>query len=70
MKCKLPDQDTGTIRLYIADAMRDQYKPPGVKVKTNDEGIRYLCVTREVGERLTDGHGYTELTETEEVKET
>lgn len=63
MRCKLPDQDTGTIRLYIADAMGDEYKPPGVEVQTTDSGVRYLRVTKDVGERLIDRHGYEELTD-------
>lgn len=66
MKCKLPTQESGTIRLYIADAMRDEYEPPGVEVQTTDSGVRYLRVTKEVGDRLIDRHGYTELTEENE----
>lgn len=57
MKCKIPNQESGSSRIYIGAAMSDHYKPPGKEVQ-EDNGVRYITVQEDVGKVLVETHGF------------
>lgn len=63
MKCKLPNQDAGTTRLYLGDVMGASYDPPGIDVNETDDGVRFIRVRATVGDALIENHGFAELVE-------
>lgn len=63
MKCKLPNQESGSSRFYIGKAMGEYYDPPGVEVVESDDGIKYVRVKSEVGQILIEEFGFEEITE-------
>lgn len=65
MKCKLPNQDTTTVQLYIGDAMASEYDPPGIEVQETGDGIRYIRVKADVGDVLVADHGFEAIESTD-----
>lgn len=60
MKCKLPNQETGSSCILLGP-MADEYDPPGKAVREDDDGTKYVEVTEDVGTALIADHGFEEL---------
>lgn len=60
MKCKLPNQETGSSCILLGP-MADEYDPPGKVVREDDDGTKYVEVTEAVGTALIADHGFEEL---------
>lgn len=63
MKCKIPNQEAGTTRVYLGAVMSEHYEPPGKEVQTDDDGVKYVDVVEEVGKALIQNYGYEEYDE-------
>lgn len=63
MKCKIPNQEAGTTRVYIGQAMSEHYEPPGKEVQTDDDDVKYVDVVEEVGKALVRNYGYEKYEE-------
>lgn len=68
MKCKLPNQDAGTARVFIGEAMEDYYSPPGKDVHEEND-VKYITVQEEVGEVLIEKYGYEAYEESSDDQE-
>lgn len=68
MKCKLPNQDTGSSK-FLLGPMAEEYDPPGKDVREDDNGTKYVEVTEEIGMILIEDHGFEELDESNSGEE-
>lgn len=65
MKCKLPNQETGSSAILLGP-MSKEYDPPGKEVKQDDSGVKYIDVIEDIGEKLIENYDFTEYSDENE----
>lgn len=60
MKCKLPNQETGSTRILLPE-MAEEYDAPGKEVKETEDGVKYVEVVQSVGRDLVELRGFEEM---------